>query len=70
MMMKKQLAIVAVMVLAIVQDASSEGPSYQLTDGFFKLPAGRKIGSTAGNLYTRLEATVPGTPIFLCRRIT
>ena len=47
-MMKKQLAILAVVVLAVAQDASSEGPSYQLADGFFKLAAGRKIGSTAG----------------------
>ena len=48
MTMKKQLAIFAVVVLALAQDVSSEGPSYQLVDGFFKLPAGRKIGSTAG----------------------
>src|SRR4029079_13249712 len=48
MMMKKQLAIVAIVVLAIAQDASSEGPSYLLVEGFFKLPAGRKIGWTAG----------------------
>ena len=47
-MMKTQLAILAVLVLAVAQDASSEGPSYQLADGFFKLAAGRKIGSTAG----------------------
>jgi tripeptide aminopeptidase len=31
--------------------------------------AGAKIGSTAGNLYTRLEATAPGTPIFLCAHL-
>jgi DNA-binding beta-propeller fold protein YncE len=47
-MMKTQLAILAVVVLVVAQDAASEGPSYQLADGFFKLPVGRKIGSTAG----------------------
>jgi tripeptide aminopeptidase len=31
--------------------------------------AGAKIGATAGNLYTRLEATAPGTPIFLCAHL-
>src|SRR5215217_4158989 len=31
--------------------------------------AGAKIGSTAGNLYARLEATAPGTPIFLCAHL-
>src|SRR5262245_56970108 len=28
--------------------------------------AGAEIGSNAGNLYTRLEPTVEGTPLFLC----
>jgi len=31
--------------------------------------AAQKIGATAGNLYTRLEATAPGTPIFLCAHL-
>jgi tripeptide aminopeptidase len=31
--------------------------------------AGAKIGATAGNLYTRLEGTAPGTPIFLCAHL-
>jgi tripeptide aminopeptidase len=31
--------------------------------------AGPKIGATAGNLYSRLEATAPGTPIFLCAHL-
>jgi tripeptide aminopeptidase len=31
--------------------------------------AGPKIGATAGNLYTRIEATAPGTPIFLCAHL-
>jgi len=40
------VAVVALALLA--HDAWSEGPSYQLADNFFKLSAGRKIGSTAG----------------------
>jgi tripeptide aminopeptidase len=31
--------------------------------------AGAKIGATAGNLYAQLEATAPGTPIFLCAHL-
>jgi tripeptide aminopeptidase len=31
--------------------------------------AGPRIGSTAGNLYARLEPTVPGTPLFLCAHL-
>jgi tripeptide aminopeptidase len=31
--------------------------------------AGAKIGSTAGNLYSRLEATAEGTPIFFCAHL-
>ena len=31
--------------------------------------AGERIGSTAGNLYARLEATAEGTPIFLCAHL-
>jgi tripeptide aminopeptidase len=31
--------------------------------------AGAKIGASAGNLYTRIEATAPGTPIFLCAHL-
>jgi tripeptide aminopeptidase len=31
--------------------------------------AADKIGGTAGNLYARLEATAPGTPIFLCAHL-
>ncbi len=31
--------------------------------------AGAKVGSSAGNLYTRLEATASGTPIFLCAHL-
>jgi tripeptide aminopeptidase len=31
--------------------------------------SGEKIGSTAGNLYARLERTAPGTPIFLCAHL-
>jgi tripeptide aminopeptidase len=31
--------------------------------------AGAKIGATSGNLYTRVEATAPGTPIFLCAHL-
>src|SRR6266545_3505648 len=31
--------------------------------------AAAKIGATAGNLYTRIEATAPGTPIFLCAHL-
>ena len=31
--------------------------------------AGPRIGSTAGNLYAQIEATVPGTPIFLCAHL-
>ena len=31
--------------------------------------AGERIGATAGNLYTRLEPTAPGTPIFLCAHL-
>ncbi|MHB8641339.1 MAG: M20/M25/M40 family metallo-hydrolase [Gaiellaceae bacterium] len=31
--------------------------------------AGRRIGSTAGNLYSRLEGTAAGTPIFLCAHL-
>ncbi len=31
--------------------------------------AGAKVGSSAGNLYTRLEATAAGTPIFLCAHL-
>jgi len=30
---------------------------------------GPATGSTAGNLYTRLEANAPGTPIFLCAHL-
>ena len=41
-------AAVGVVALALTHDAWSQGPSYQLVEGFFKLPAGRKIGSTAG----------------------
>ena len=41
-------AVVAIVVLALAHDAWSEGTSYQLVENFFKLPAGRKIGSTAG----------------------
>src|SRR5439155_6723274 len=31
--------------------------------------AGTRIGATAGNLYSRLEATAAGTPIFLCAHL-
>jgi tripeptide aminopeptidase len=31
--------------------------------------AGERIGSTAGNLYARIDATAPGTPIFLCAHL-
>lgn len=31
--------------------------------------AGSRIGATAGNLYTRLDATAAGTPIFLCAHL-
>src|SRR5438128_154254 len=31
--------------------------------------AGAEVGSTTGNLYTRLEATAAGTPIFLCAHL-
>src|SRR5580765_957753 len=31
--------------------------------------AGARIGSTAGNLYSRIEGTAPGTPIFLCAHL-
>jgi tripeptide aminopeptidase len=31
--------------------------------------AGARIGSNAGNLYTRLEATAAGTPLFLCAHL-
>src|SRR3954451_13545697 len=31
--------------------------------------AGPSIGSSAGNLYARVEATAPGTPIFLCAHL-
>jgi len=31
--------------------------------------AGASIGSTAGNIYARVEATAPGTPIFLCAHL-
>jgi tripeptide aminopeptidase len=31
--------------------------------------AGAQIGATAGNLYSRLEATTSGTPIFLCAHL-
>ena len=31
--------------------------------------AAERIGATAGNLYARLEATVPGTPLFLCAHL-
>ena len=31
--------------------------------------AGPRIGSTAGNLYARLEATAPGTPLFFCAHL-
>ena len=31
--------------------------------------AGQKVGATAGNLYTRIEATARGTPIFLCAHL-
>jgi tripeptide aminopeptidase len=31
--------------------------------------AGTRIGSTAGNVYARLPATAPGTPIFLCAHL-
>jgi tripeptide aminopeptidase len=31
--------------------------------------AGPKIGSTIGNLYTRIEPTAPGEPIFLCAHL-
>lgn len=31
--------------------------------------AGTRIGSSAGNLYARIEATAPGTPIFLCAHL-
>jgi tripeptide aminopeptidase len=31
--------------------------------------AGPRIGSSSGNLYTRLESTAPGTPIFLCAHL-
>ena len=30
---------------------------------------GPSIGSSSGNLYTRIEATAPGTPIFLCAHL-
>ena len=42
-----RVAVVMVLI-AFAHDASSEAPAYQLVDNFFKLPAGRKIGSTAG----------------------
>ena len=31
--------------------------------------AGRRIGSTAGNLFCRLEPTTPGEPLFLCAHL-
>jgi tripeptide aminopeptidase len=31
--------------------------------------AGARIGATAGNLYTRIDATSAGTPIFLCAHL-
>src|SRR3989442_12497012 len=31
--------------------------------------AGERIGSNAGNLYSRLEPTAEGTPIFLCAHL-
>jgi tripeptide aminopeptidase len=31
--------------------------------------AGPRIGATAGNLYTRIDATTAGTPIFLCAHL-
>ena len=31
--------------------------------------AGAKIGGTVGNLYARVDATAPGTPIFLCAQL-
>src|SRR6266542_1008745 len=31
--------------------------------------AGAKIGATSGNLYARIDATAPGTPIFLCAHL-
>src|SRR6266550_3724460 len=31
--------------------------------------AGAQIGATAGNLYSRIEATTSGTPIFLCAHL-
>src|SRR6266508_1943912 len=31
--------------------------------------AGPRIGASAGNLYTRLDGTTPGTPIFLCAHL-
>jgi tripeptide aminopeptidase len=31
--------------------------------------AGERIGATAGNLYSRLEATADGTPIFFCAHL-
>ncbi len=31
--------------------------------------AAERIGGTAGNLYTRIEGTAPGTPIFLCAHL-
>jgi tripeptide aminopeptidase len=35
----------------------------------FEDDAGARIGSSAGNLYVRLEGTAPGTPIFLCAHL-
>ena len=31
--------------------------------------AGRRIGSTMGNIYARLDATAPGTPLFFCAHL-
>ena len=39
---------VSTMVIALTQAAFSQHDTYQTIDNFFKLPDGRKIGSTAG----------------------
>ena len=45
---RRRGVLAAVVVLLLAHDSWSEGSSYQLVEDFFKLPAGRKIGSTAG----------------------
>ena len=39
---------VGVMVLALAHDISAQANPYQTIENFFKMPDGRKVGSTAG----------------------